>query len=327
MQIAMEVNIETVLDEDDREVEERERFYRDAADDITAALESELYQFDVVHENYTLTLDLGTPWVVKEQGACEGCDSPTAKNIISDLLKWEAQQGGYEAPVWDRARGLLRDCEGCPEPTGEVASYVVDFEQGGLTVVRYCEGCADLARTNWNGEVRRFVGSIGGRVEKEPVDPVVQNLRLARGAVADAVSTNEAALRSLHSFMRDDEELPWHEDLGEILEALQGWRDASQAAVDSVTGRKSLEHPAPPKSPFRVGDRVRLLRPVERYPHFIAPEGATGVVAHVETYAIHVRLDEPLAGAETWDNEVHWYKADDSIDAIHEDIAKVEDDA
>lgn len=137
MQIAMEVNIETVLDEDDREVEERERFYRDAADDITAALESELYQFDVVHENYTLTLDLGTPWVVKEQGAA---------------------------------------CEGCDGPTGVVDRYVVDFEQGGLTVVRYCDGCADLARSNWSGEVRRFVGSIGGRVEKaHPAPPKVED--------------------------------------------------------------------------------------------------------------------------------------------------------
>jgi hypothetical protein len=53
------------------------------------------------------------------------------------------------------------------------------------------------------------------------------------------------------------------------------------------------------------GSRVRLMVDVDRYPHFTAPKGATGTVtAHPGIFA--VRLDEPLAGAEDWDNEVHW---------------------
>lgn len=33
----------------------------------------------------------------------------TAKNIIGDLLEWEAEQGGYVADVWDKAREI-RNC-------------------------------------------------------------------------------------------------------------------------------------------------------------------------------------------------------------------------
>lgn len=55
------------------------------------------------------------------------------------------------------------------------------------------------------------------------------------------------------------------------------------------------------------GDRVRLRRDVERYPHFIAPAGALGTVVDIGDPAIYsVRLDEPVAGAEDWSNEVHW---------------------
>lgn len=60
-----------------------------------------------------------------------------------------------------------------------------------------------------------------------------------------------------------------------------------------------------------VGSRVRLLRDVERYPHFIAPKGSEGTVTSVDEYALCVRLDEVLVGAKEWDNEVHWYPRDD----------------
>ncbi len=59
------------------------------------------------------------------------------------------------------------------------------------------------------------------------------------------------------------------------------------------------------------GTRVRLTRDVDRFPHFIAPKGAEGTVTSVDEYALCVRLDETLPGAEDWDNEVHWYPRDD----------------
>jgi hypothetical protein len=60
-----------------------------------------------------------------------------------------------------------------------------------------------------------------------------------------------------------------------------------------------------------VGLRVRLRREVDRYPHFIAPKGATGTVTDIPHPdlgwgCIAVRLDQHLPGAETWDNEVLW---------------------
>jgi len=64
-----------------------------------------------------------------------------------------------------------------------------------------------------------------------------------------------------------------------------------------------------------TGTKVRLTRNVERYPHFIAPEAATGVVVMTGKWTgwdtpvegvFSVRIDEPIAGAEAWDNEVHW---------------------
>lgn len=54
---------------------------------------------------------------------------------------------------------------------------------------------------------------------------------------------------------------------------------------------------------------VRLKVDVDRYPHFIAPAGATGtVVDHGDSQMVlAVRLDEYLPGAEEWENEVQWY--------------------
>ena len=56
-----------------------------------------------------------------------------------------------------------------------------------------------------------------------------------------------------------------------------------------------------------LGRRVRLTAIVERFPHFRAEDGRTGEVVTVEPDLIAVRMDEPLDGAEEWDNEIHWF--------------------
>lgn len=43
------------------------------------------------------------------------------------------------------------ECQGCPEPTGEVKLYRARFDGGGWTFVEYCEECARLAALNYNG--------------------------------------------------------------------------------------------------------------------------------------------------------------------------------
>lgn len=55
-----------------------------------------------------------------------------------------------------------------------------------------------------------------------------------------------------------------------------------------------------------TGERFVLTADVERHPHFVAARGSKGTVADVSCGAISLRLDDPLPGAEEWDNEVVW---------------------
>lgn len=66
-----------------------------------------------------------------------------------------------------------------------------------------------------------------------------------------------------------------------------------------------------------LGKRVKLKREVDRYPDFVAPEGMTGVIVMMENDFIRVQMDQPVYGAEPWDNEVHWQ---------WEDVSNFEDD-
>ena len=61
---------------------------------------------------------------------------------------------------------------------------------------------------------------------------------------------------------------------------------------------------------LKVGDRVRLARDVERYPHFIAEAGRTGRITYVDAYNVCAVMDLPLPGSEEWANEVCWSDAD-----------------
>jgi len=64
---------------------------------------------------------------------------------------------------------------------------------------------------------------------------------------------------------------------------------------------------------LEVGQRVRLRRNVERYPHFIAGAGLTGTVSYVDAAMVGVTMDEHIDGCETWDNEVMWYAPHPSL--------------
>ena len=56
--------------------------------------------------------------------------------------------------------------------------------------------------------------------------------------------------------------------------------------------------------------RVRLTKTIDRYPHFIAPAGATGTVRESSAELLRIHLDEHIPGAEDWDNEVCFYPED-----------------
>ncbi len=71
----------------------------------------------------------------------------------------------------------------------------------------------------------------------------------------------------------------------------------------------------------KVGARVRLRQDVDRYPHFIAREGSTGVVSHSDDENFWVKLDDHLDGAEEWDNEVQWFG--DFLRDVNDDLEVV----
>lgn len=58
------------------------------------------------------------------------------------------------------------------------------------------------------------------------------------------------------------------------------------------------------------GQRFKLIRPVDRFPDFLAPAGLTGTVTLTEGM-IAGKMDQHIAGAEYWDNEIWWDTADE----------------
>lgn len=66
-----------------------------------------------------------------------------------------------------------------------------------------------------------------------------------------------------------------------------------------------------PAPKLERGERVELIRDVDRFPHFIAKGGMVGTVTEATDDLVGVRMDDHLAGAEEWDNEVCWSREDD----------------
>ncbi len=61
----------------------------------------------------------------------------------------------------------------------------------------------------------------------------------------------------------------------------------------------------------RVGQRARLCRIVERFPHFSIAAGSTGTVTEATPDLVALTMDEQISGAEEWDNALCW-SADDA---------------
>ena len=75
-------------------------------------------------------------------------------------------------------------------------------------------------------------------------------------------------------------------------------RGHAEEVYARITGRPYLRA-------IKEGDRFKLVREVVRFPDFIARPGLTGTVTAVSG-GIRGRIDEPVRGAEAWDNELHW---------------------
>lgn len=54
-----------------------------------------------------------------------------------------------------------------------------------------------------------------------------------------------------------------------------------------------------------VGRRVRLVRDIERYPHFVVPKGRTGRIVHVEgSHSLTIQMDKFFKGGKPWDYQL-----------------------
>jgi hypothetical protein len=75
---------------------------------------------------------------------------------------------------------------------------------------------------------------------------------------------------------------------------LQDWRDITEAEVIAM---------AP------IGTRVRIISPVERFPHALVEEGL-GTITHNAHKLIGVTLDDHYEGLDEWDNALAWFEED-----------------
>lgn len=60
-----------------------------------------------------------------------------------------------------------------------------------------------------------------------------------------------------------------------------------------------------------AGYRFTLFHQVDRFPDFVATCGLTGTVTIVYDRGVWARMDRPVAGAEHWDNQIHWQTPDE----------------
>jgi hypothetical protein len=56
----------------------------------------------------------------------------------------------------------------------------------------------------------------------------------------------------------------------------------------------------------KVGYRFKLGGAVGRFPNFMAPAGLTGTVKIVDENGLWAKMDQHIAGAEEWKNEIYW---------------------
>jgi hypothetical protein len=89
-------------------------------------------------------------------------------------------------------------------------------------------------------------------------------------------------------------------------------RAARDAVAEWIANNVPPRLPEPSLAAVKVGDRFRLIRPVDRFPDFVARMGATGTVLAVEG-DLWAQMDEPIDGAETWDHQIYWNSVDEFL--------------
>jgi hypothetical protein len=65
------------------------------------------------------------------------------------------------------------------------------------------------------------------------------------------------------------------------------------------------------ESDIAIGYRFKLYRDLDRFPDFRIPGGLTGVVTALDKSGLWGRMDQHIAGAEQWENQIHWETPED----------------
>lgn len=62
---------------------------------------------------------------------------------------------------------------------------------------------------------------------------------------------------------------------------------------------------------IQVGCHVALKQEVERFPHFKANAGSTGIIVEVTDHIIAVAMDDHIPGCEEWANRIIWSEVEE----------------
>lgn len=76
-------------------------------------------------------------------------------------------------------------------------------------------------------------------------------------------------------------------------------------------------------SEFAVGDRVELVRLVDRLPDFLVEAGKTGTVTCANEREVYVQMDDKIDGAEEWDNQIIWDLVNCDWEIPGDDLRKI----
>ena len=75
---------------------------------------------------------------------------------------------------------------------------------------------------------------------------------------------------------------------------------------------------------MEIGTQIMLRRSIDRFPHFIVEQGATGTVVEFSDGLVRVKMDDHIEGCEEWDNEIVWSDFGDDIDDVESDIINMD---
>jgi hypothetical protein len=70
------------------------------------------------------------------------------------------------------------------------------------------------------------------------------------------------------------------------------------------------------KVEYHVGDRVKLIEYVDRFPFFQVAPDAEGTITECERNYLSVKMDDPIDGCEEWDNEIIFNLPEEAFEVV-----------